>query len=93
MALVILTLVTVASSTFARASGVLVGVALALTFLAIWANREAERRLLPRFEKDFRLLGRTQKVAATISVMLLVVLSLVAFLLTAQAARDKLAGS
>jgi hypothetical protein len=67
-------------STFVVFGGV-IAVVLAL------ANGQAERRLLPRFEHQYRLLTRTQRIIGTIIVLLGIALTFTAALLCAVAAR------
>jgi hypothetical protein len=51
------------------------------------ANGYAERRLLPLFEHDYRLLTRTQRIAGMVVVVLVVALTVVAALASAAAVR------
>ena len=55
-----------------------------------WVNGVAERRLVPRFEKEFRGLSKRQRIAATIAITLLLALTTAGVLLSAAAAHKKL---
>jgi hypothetical protein len=55
-----------------RPTGTFVGLAGALTLAFYYANGEAERRLLPRFEQDFARLTAANRIMGTIVVLLVI---------------------
>lgn len=60
--------------------------------LIFWAHATAEKRLLHRFEREFRSLSKAQRVAITVGVLLVMVLSVWAAYRAAGAAHAHLAG-
>lgn len=92
MTIIMLTCMAAGWHAFLRSFNAFFGSALIIGALLIWANREVERRLLPRYEREFRRLSKRQRVAATSGLVLLMVLSLVAFVSSAGLVRARVAG-
>lgn len=75
---------------FMRSTGGFVGCGVVVGMLFYWANRRAEQRLLPRFEQDFRRLGRSQRIVGTIGIIVLLALTVSAAIEAAAAGHRKL---
>ena len=76
---------------FSTGAFVFCGVVVSTVFY--WANGQAEERLLPRFERDFRKLSRAQRIAGTVVVLLLVVASGWAALASGKATHNAIIGA
>jgi hypothetical protein len=71
----------------ARSEGTFLAFGAVLSVVLYLANGHAEQRLLPRFERAYRLLTRTQRILGTIMVLLGVALTGAAAIVSAAAAR------
>jgi hypothetical protein len=71
----------------AQSKGAFLGSGTVLGLVLYSANGWAEQRVLPRFEHEYRALTRPQRILGTIMVLLIVVLTAVAFFESAAAAR------
>jgi hypothetical protein len=70
-----------------RPAGTFVGLGCALGLAFYFANGEAERRLLPRFEQDFARLTAANKIMGTIVVLLVIAATFAAAIEVAFVAR------
>jgi hypothetical protein len=88
-------MVAVASGSFGlvRSTGAFLSCGVVVLVIVHWANRQAEQRLLPRFEGEYRRLGRPRRVVATIGVIMLLALMVCAALASATVVRKKLTSS
>ena len=71
----------------AQSKGAFLGFGTVLGLVLYSANGWAEQRVLPRFEHEYRLLTRPQRIIGTIIVLLVVALTAVASIESAAAAR------